>query len=120
MNRTPCYAWLLLALGPSAVAAQPARGAPVSADTVRAILAPRTPLPAEAASRTQTRFSFIAYGDSRGRRDGDALQHEHWLVVESMVKTVAAMANGPDPVQFVLWSGDAVVNGRVAQQWNTS
>jgi hypothetical protein len=112
--------WLPLALGPCVLAAQPARGAQATADTVRAINAPRTPLPAEAASRNAGRFSFIVYGDSRGRRDGQAQQHEHWMVVETMVRTVTNMANGPDPVRFVLWSGDAVVNGTVAQQWNVS
>ena len=109
-------------LAPLLLRAQPpARGAPAATDTVvRAVTAPRTPLPSESATRAVSRFSFIAYGDARGRRDGEALQHEHWLVVESMVRTIAAMANGPDPVRFVLFSGDAVVNGRIAKQWNVS
>lgn len=121
MNSATIRCWLPLALGASGLFAQPpARGAQATIDTVRAIAAPRTPLPSEAASQAATRFSFIVYGDSRGRRDGEALQHEHWLVVDGIVKTVAAMANGPDPVRFVLFSGDAVVSGRVARQWNVS
>ena len=116
---TICY-WLPLALGASGLVAQPTRGAQATVDTVRGINAPRTPLQSEAASAGVSRFSFIVYGDSRGRRDGEAPQHEHWLVVDGMVKTIAAMANGPDPVRFVLWSGDAVVSGRVPRQWNVS
>jgi 3',5'-cyclic AMP phosphodiesterase CpdA len=67
-----------------------------------------------------TRFSFIAYGDTRGRRDGIDTQYEHSLVIESMLQTIARMANGPEPVRFVVQSGDAVVNGRDAKQWNVS
>jgi len=87
---------------------------------VVAILPPLTPLPSEPASASVRRFSFIAYGDTRGRRDGIAEQYEHGLVVESMVQTIKALANGPDPVRFVLQSGDAVVNGRDPRQWNVS
>jgi hypothetical protein len=87
---------------------------------VTAIRPPATPLPPELASAGVTRFSFIGYGDTRGRRDGVAVQAEHSRVVESMVKTIKSMANGPDPVRFVLQSGDAVVNGRDPRQWNVS
>jgi len=120
MNFHSVRYWLPLTLGASGLLAQPTRGAQATVDTVRAINSPRTPLANEAASAGVSRFSFIVYGDSRGRRDGEAPQHEHWLVVDGIVKTVAAMANGPDPVRFVLWSGDAVVSGRVARQWNVS
>ena len=112
---------LLVGTAPVLVAVQ---GQPVNretaGDTVRAILAPRSPLPSEAATAGITKFSFIAYGDTRGRYDGERLQYEHGLVVQSMLKTISAMANGPDPVRFVTWSGDAVVDGRVAQQYNRS
>jgi hypothetical protein len=87
---------------------------------VTAILPPGTPFPTELASAGVTRFSFIGYGDTRGRRDGFSLQKEHSAVVESIVRRIKAMANGPDPVRFVLQSGDAVVNGRDARQWNVS
>ncbi len=89
-------------------------------DSVQAIAPPRMPLPDEKASAAVTRFSFIVYGDTRGRRDGVHEQYEHSLIVESMLRTIAALATGPDPVRFVLQSGDAVVNGRDARQWNVS
>ena len=57
------------------------------ADSIVASLPPRTPLPSEAASAGITRFSFISYGDTRGRHDGVELQAEHTLVVESMLAT---------------------------------
>jgi len=91
-----------------------------SSAPVTAILPSATPFPTELASSGVTRFSFIGYGDTRGRRDGVALQHEHSRVVESIVKTIKEMANGPDPVRFVLQSGDAVVDGRNPRQWNVS
>jgi hypothetical protein len=102
--------------------AQARGGAPAAArvDSVLAIVAPRTPLPSEAASADVTRFSFIVYGDTRGRRDGVDVQYEHSLVVESMLRTIAAMEKGPEPVRFILQSGDAVVNGRNPEQWNVS
>ena len=100
----------------------PAQGAQSAgaADTVLSIAKPRNPLPAEAASASVTRFSFIAYGDTRGRRDGVNEQYEHSLVVESMLRTIKSMENGPEPIRFVLQSGDAVVNGRDPKQWNVS
>ena len=104
-------------LAPALAAQQPA---PAPADTVVAIGRPRSPLPSEAASANVTRFSFIVYGDTRGRRDGVDPQYEHSLVVESMLRTINSLANGPDPVKFILQSGDAVVNGRDAKQWNVS
>ncbi len=102
--------------------APPAPGAPAAApaDTVRAILRPRVPLPAESATAGVTRFSLIAYGDTRGRRDGTELQYEHSLIVDAMLRVIAARASGPSPVKFILQSGDAVVNGRDPKQWNVS
>ncbi len=91
-----------------------------ASDTVLSIAKPKNPLPAEAASASVTRFSFIAYGDTRGRRDGVSEQYEHSLVVESMLRTIKSMESGPEPVRFVLQSGDAVVNGRDPKQWNVS
>lgn len=88
---------------------EPSRAA-AAADSVRAIAAPVPPLLPEAASAGVTRFSFIAYGDTRGRFDGELAQHEHLLVVTSMLRTIAARANGPDPIRFVIFSGDAVAD----------
>lgn len=109
-------AWL--ASGGAAWAQTQPAGA--AADTVVAIAPPRTLLPPEAMSAGVTRFSFIVYGDTRGRHDGTDLQYEHGLVVEAMLRTIAALASGPDPVRFILQSGDAVVDGRDARQWNAS
>ena len=103
---------------PAASAARAPAPAPV--DTVRAIARPRLPLPAEGASAGVTRFSFIVYGDTRGRRDGTEVQYEHSLIVDAMLRTIAARAAGPSPVKFILQSGDAVVNGRDPKQWNVS
>lgn len=109
---------LLAASGAVLVAQQPV--APPRADTVAAIQAPRNPLPAEPASAGVSRYSFIVYGDTRGRRDGIDPQYEHSLIVESMLRTINRQRSGPEPVRFVLQSGDAVVNGRDAAQWNRS
>ena len=89
-------------------------------EEVVAIQAPRFPLPPEAESAGVTRFSFLVYGDTRGRRDGVNPQYEHSLIVESMLRRIDSLRAGPDPVRFVLQSGDAVVNGRDATQWNVS
>lgn len=107
-------------LSAASLPAQTPAPAAAPADTVRAIARPRVPIPAEAASAGASRFSFIVYGDTRGRRDGVDVQYEHSLVVESMLRTITSLQNGPDPVRFVLQSGDAVVNGRDAKQWNVS
>ena len=101
----------------NAAAARP--GTP-GADDVRTIPPPKTPLPPASATVGVTRFSFIAYGDTRGRLDGLALQHEHGLVVASMLRTIKDRASGPDAIRFVVSSGDAVLDGTSAQQWNTS
>jgi 3',5'-cyclic AMP phosphodiesterase CpdA len=79
---------------------------------------PATPLPPEAQSRDVKKFSFIAYGDTRGRRDGVAIQYEHSLIVDSMIAKIKQLKNTEYPVRFVLQSGDAVVNGGDAHQWN--
>lgn len=107
---------------PGASSAQivPIAGPGASEQEVVAIEPPRIPLPPEAESVDVTRFSFIVYGDTRGRRDGKDPQYEHSLVVESMLRTIASLQAGPDPVRFVLQSGDAVFDGQDATQWNVS
>jgi 3',5'-cyclic AMP phosphodiesterase CpdA len=115
-----CAALTARALVAGPVVAQVPTTPPSTTDSVVPIRAPGTPLPPEAASAGVTRFSFLVYGDTRGRRDGVAIQYEHSLVVESMLGTIASLAQGPDPVRFILQSGDAVVNGRYAQMWNVS
>lgn len=105
-------------LRPTGVAAQPAARAVDS--VVRPVAAPARGLPSEAASARVTRFSFIVYGDTRGPRDGTEVQAVHSMIVESMLKKIAELKSGPDPVRFVIQSGDGVVNGGVAAQWNVS
>ena len=104
----------------SAATAQVVAPPAAPADTVTAIARARNPLPAESASAGVTRFSFIVYGDTRGRRDGVDPQYEHSLIVDAMLRTIAQRAAGPSPVTFILQSGDAVVNGGDARQWNKS
>jgi hypothetical protein len=89
-------------------------------EPVIAIAKPKDPLPIEADSAHVNQFSFIVYGDTRGRRDGKELQYEHSLIVESMLKNIKKLSITPFPVRFVLQTGDAVVNGRDAKQWNKS
>jgi len=115
--------FLVIASGltiPLLATAQDAVSTNADSSTVVAIHSPRFPLPAEVESADTTQFSFIVYGDTRGRRDGVNLQYEHSLIVDSMLRTIASMRSGPDPVRFVLQSGDAVVNGRDPAQWNVS
>jgi hypothetical protein len=81
---------------------------------------PIVPLPSEQASAGVRKFSFIAYGDTRGGLDGIALQTNHSLVVASMLRTIAARAATGDPVRFVVQSGDAVTDGRSARQLTVS
>ncbi len=94
--------------------------APQEQERVKPISPPNTPLPPEAQSRDVARFSFIAYGDTRGRRDGSAIQYEHSLIMDSMLAQIKKLQNTEYPVHFVLQSGDAVANGREAKQWNVS
>ncbi|HEV7612252.1 MAG TPA: metallophosphoesterase [Steroidobacteraceae bacterium] len=103
----------LLGLGVSSQAAQ-------QPERVVAIKPPAVPLPAETESSGVTKFSFIVYGDTRGRRDGVAIQYEHSLVVDSMLTQIKRLAGTQYPVRFVLQSGDAVTNGTDAHQWNVS
>jgi hypothetical protein len=88
--------------------------------TVRAISAPATPLPPEDQSSEVTRFSFIAYGDTRSATDGTALQPVHTQLVDSMIQSIKRLQTTEFPVRFVLQSGDAVTNGRIVGQLNTS
>ena len=90
------------------------------AATVRAIPPPATPLPPEDQSAEVTRFSFIAYGDTRSSADGIALQPVHSQLVDSMLQSIKRLQDSEFPIRFVLQSGDAVFNGRNANELNTS
>ncbi len=87
---------------------------------VRPIEPPATRLPPESASRGETRFSFISYGDTRSQVDGQALQPDHSAVVSAMLAKIATLASTRFPVRFVVHSGDAVMNGVNGAAWNTS
>ena len=89
-------------------------------EPVRAIKAPRNPLPSEAASAGVTKFSFLVYGDTRGRRDGFEQQYEHSMVINAMVASIKKLEKSDYPVRFVLQSGDGVANGAIGRQWNVS
>ena len=89
-------------------------------EAVRAVSPPRNPLPTEEKSAGVSRFSFIVYGDTRGRRDGVEVQYEHSLVVDSMLAAIKRLEKTNYPVRFILQSGDAVVDGRDPRQWNAS
>jgi len=98
---------------PAVVAAQ-------DTTAVTSISAPSAPLASESSTAGIRKFSFIAYGDTRGGLDGIALQTNHSLVVTSMLNTIAVRAGSSDPIKFVVQSGDAVTDGRVARQLNVS
>lgn len=89
-------------------------------ERVTAIKPPATPLPEETATRGVTKYSFLAYGDTRGRRDGTAIQYEHSLIVDSMLEQIKKLQATDFPVRFILQSGDAVVHGQNAKEWNVS
>lgn len=89
-------------------------------EPVRAIKAPRNPLPSEAASAGVSKFSFIVYGDTRGRRDGFEQQYEHSMVINAMIASIKKLENTAYPVRFVLQTGDGVANGAIGRQWNVS
>jgi hypothetical protein len=89
-------------------------------ERVTPIAAPTTPLPPEAKSAGITQFSFIAYGDTRGRRDGVTIQYDHSILVDSMLQQIKKLSSTAYPVRFALQSGDAVQRGQEARQWNVS
>jgi hypothetical protein len=89
-------------------------------ERVTPIKAPTNPLPDEAASKGVTKFSFIAYGDTRGRRDGVSIQYEHSLIVDSMMGQIKRLGSTDYPVKFILQSGDAVQRGQNVKEWNVS
>jgi 3',5'-cyclic AMP phosphodiesterase CpdA len=96
---------------------------------VQPIAPPDRPLPPESATSRVTRFSFIAYGDTRSSgpsrsgepaEDGRILQREHALVVQQMLNAVGRLATTRFPIRFVVSSGDAVLYGPNGAMWNVS
>lgn len=94
----------------------------VQADTTRprAITPPRTPLPPEDQTANITKFSFIAYGDTRGEFDGTLINSAHYSVINTMLRTIAQRANTDSAIKFVVQSGDAVADGRQGKMLNVS
>jgi hypothetical protein len=110
-HRLPFCALVVLALTTRAIRAQTS-----GSDSIVPSLPPRSALAAEGTTAAITKFSFISYGDTRGRHDGEQIQAEHQLVVESILATIKRAAANGDPIKFVLQSGDAVVDGSNAKQ----
>jgi len=110
------------ASGLAAAQQQPAPAAPPAWVAVTPIAPPATPLAGEAASANVTRFSFLAYGDTRTGggtpNDMDAPNPEHTLVMDGMLAKIRALATTPFPVRFVLQSGDGVLRGLDGPRWN--
>ena len=100
--------------------AAPTAQEPSESGTVRPIDPAQVVLPPEQASALVTRFSFIAYGDTRGQADGQELQLEHERIVRAVLDAIGERASGAFPVRFIVQSGDAVTAGSVAAQWNVS
>jgi hypothetical protein len=88
--------------------------------TARAIEPGTVSLPPEELSAGVTKFSFIAYGDTRGQADGFELQREHGRLVQAMLDEIRVRAAGEHPVRFVVQSGDGVTAGSDAAQWDVS
>lgn len=91
-------------------------------DAARPIAPPKHPLPPEARSASETRFSFIIYGDTRS---GAAVENEspyppHEQLIGTMLGAVTARAHSRFPVRFVLQTGDAVFRGASGSMWNDS
>src|SRR4051812_8418323 len=84
------------------------------------IIPPKDPLPAEEDSVHVDQFSFIVYGDSRGRADGKELQFVHSRVIDSMLANIRKLSTTAFPVRFVVHNGDAVIDGRDPKRWNTT
>ena len=89
-------------------------------ESVTAIAPARKPLPREEVSAGVTRFSYLVYGDTRGRRDGVETQYEHSLVVDGMLAAISRLEKSGYPVQLIIQAGDAVFDGGDARQWNRS
>ncbi|HZT76237.1 MAG TPA: metallophosphoesterase [Vicinamibacterales bacterium] len=114
---------LLLAGGAVSAQSQPPPAAPPFVPViapVKPIDPPPTPLPDENATAHTTAFSFIAYGDTRcdctvAKPAEDETAHAQ--VVDQILATVKARASTPNPIRFVLQSGDATFRGPSAERW---
>ncbi len=88
---------------------------------VRAIRPPDQAFPSEQSSAGITKFSFIAYGDTRcdcGNGGGPEIQAEHDRVVGAAVAKAVTLASSDHPVKFVVQTGDAVYRGANTERWD--
>src|SRR5438105_9178000 len=88
---------------------------------VRPIEPPAKPLPPESATVGVTKFSFIAYGDTRCDcivGPSNDVQTAHAQLVGVMIEKINALASTPDAIRFIVQSGDAVFRGQDAERWN--
>jgi hypothetical protein len=117
MRKLACFVFAWSAV----VGAQQTAPAPA---VIHSIEPPSSGFPAEAATASVTRFSFVAYGDTRGGNasptDGEIVHPEHNAVVDAILEKVKALAATPYPVKFVVQSGDAVLRGQNVAMWNIS
>jgi hypothetical protein len=90
-------------LGTALVAQEPA---PSPLQYARPIEPPATPLAPEDATAGITKFSFLAYGDSRAdaASDGHVLNVEHARLMDFMLAKIGTLASSPFPVRFVVQS----------------
>jgi hypothetical protein len=117
--RAPVRAFVVAGVAFSAISGLVAQQqAPASQETVRPIAAPTVSLPPEAESAGVTKFSFIAYGDTRGQVDGQESQPDHTRVVDGILEAIQSGRAAGSPIRFVIQSGDAVTRGGIAAQWN--
>src|SRR5471030_3267970 len=94
----------VVGLSAVALAQQPAPPpAPMAWAAVKPIEPPATPLATEAASAAVTRFSFLAYGDTRSSGvpdvpgDGDVVHPEHTRVMDGMLAKVQELSRTAFP-----------------------
>jgi len=89
---------------------------------VRPIQPPEAPFPAEKDTAGVTRFSFVAYGDTRcdcgGANGSEEVQIEHAKVVDLALAKASALASTPYPLRIVIQTGDAVYRGMNAERWD--
>jgi hypothetical protein len=117
IHRSAAFA-LLFAATAGAAGAQGAGAGDTT--RVRPITPPVSPLPPENQTANITKFSFIAYGDTRGEFDGTLINTAHMSVVNSMLRQIGLRAGTDSAIKFVVQSGDMVVDGRRGAQINAS
>jgi hypothetical protein len=101
---------------------QPAVPPPLPWVQVKPIEPPGTPLPPEPESARVTRFSFLAYGDTRSGSgpggDAEVVHPQHSRLMDAMLAKIQELSSTPFPVRFVVQSGDAVLRGQNGTMFN--